>query len=288
MISLFMTILCSTLNHLLLKGFQKRRILILPAVVTNYLVCVGVGYLFLNPAARNAAVFQSHWFGFTVAQGVLLIGSFLLISRTTRINGVSIAALSTRLAVIVPTAAAFFLYGDAATILKLTGIALAAAALYLSCADNGASLGAVRGENWLLPAVLFTVFGLNMTLAKWVQHHYLDDMTYHAYLTLSFGFAFLTGVGVLAVAMIRGKSGFGGRDLLAGLLLGINNYGAIYFMLRAIGQEGWESSVVFPTISVSVVVSSFAAGYAIFHETISRTRLAALGVGILAILLINA
>ena len=282
-----MSIFCSTLNHLLFKVFQKWRILILPAVVTNYLVCVGVGYSFLNPVARGVSILHQEWFFYAVAQGMLLIGSFLLISRTTRINGVSIAALSTRLAVIVPTAAAFFLYGDAAPALKLAGIGLAAVALYLSSADSNASLPVARGENWLLPVTLFTVFGINMTLAKWVQHRYLDDITYHAYLTLSFCVAFLTGFGVLSVNTIRGKLKFGGKDVLAGLFLGINNYGSLYFLLKTIGQEGWESSVVFPTISVAVVVLSFAAGYAIFREEISRTRMVALGVGIVSILLIN-
>lgn len=287
MLFLIAAILCSTLTHLLFKVFQKQKIRVLPAVVTNYLVCVAVGYLFLNPAARGVAILHSGWIAFAVIQGFLLISSILLISKTTNINGVSVAALSTRLAVIVPTAAAFFLYGDAASAIKISGILLALAALYLSCTDKHATIPAVRRQSWTLPLSIFVLYGVSMTLVKWMQYRYLDDITYHTYLTLSFGFAFLTGFGVLSVNMIRGKLTFGGRDLLGGVVLGINNYSSFYFLFKTIAQKGWESSVVFPTINVAVVVLSFAAGYAIFRETISGTRMAALGVGIIAILLIN-
>ncbi len=77
------------------------------------------------------------------------------------------------------------------------------------------------------------------------------------------------------------------KDGVAGIILGINNYGALYFLIRTIGQKGWESSVVFPTLSVAVVMLSFAGGYAIFKESVTQRKMIALGMGIVGIVLIN-
>ncbi len=70
-------------------------------------------------------------------------------------------------------------------------------------------------------------------------------------------------------------------------MLGINNYGSVYFLIRTLGQEGWQSSVIFPTISVSVVILSFLGGFILFQEGASRRKRMATAIGLVAILCIK-
>ncbi len=282
---LSLSILCSTINHMIFKAFQRWDVTVLPAIVVNYLVCVVVGSLSMEGGMAGAGRGRDLLL-FAVFQGALLIGSFLLMSATTRKNGVGVAALAARLSVILPTVTAFFLYGDSAHPVKLTGIGIAVAALYLSSVEKGA--GGPRGEGLQpLPILLFLSFGLNLVLAKYVQVHHLDRMTYHGYLTGAFGFAFLSGLAVFLRRLAGRTTRCHGKDIAGGVLLGVNNYGSLYFMIRAIAQPGWESSVVFPTISASVVMLSFFGAFAVFGERASRRKLAAMGIGVVAIFLIN-
>ncbi len=288
MIFLCLSILCSTLNHLIFKAFQRLDVIVLPALVTNYLVCVLVGYLSMAAGDSGMEAQGMPLIALAGVQGGLLIGSFFLLSLTTRKNGVGVTALATRLAVVIPTTAAFFLYGDAANPLKLVGIAVALFALYLSSVEKRPAGPVSRGGLQILPLALFAAFGINLLLAKYVQAYHLLRVSYHEYLVAAFGFAFLAGLTVLGYRTVLRGDRFGVRDLAAGVLLGVNNYGSLYFLFRTLGRPGWESSVVFPTISASVVMMSFIGARLLFRETVSRRRVAALCAGVFAIVLINA
>ncbi len=103
----------------------------------------------------------------------------------------------------------------------------------------------------------------------------------------AFASAFLIGLSALTYGRIRGTIAIGRREIGAGMILGINNYGSIYFLIRSLGQEGWESSVIFPTISVAVVILSFLGGFILFGEGASRRKRIAMAIGVAAILCIN-
>lgn len=268
------------------KAFQRLDVAVLPAIVVNYLACIIIRYLSMERTSPGGQCLGPNLLVLSMLQGALLIGSFFLMSATTRKNGVGVAALAARLAVILPTITAFFLYGDSAHALKLAGIGIAVAALYLSSVEKDAS-EAVGAGLQPLPILLFFSFGMNLILAKYVQVHHLDRMTYHGYLMVAFGFAFLSGLGVLIYKLARRETPCRRKDWVAGILLGINNYGSLYFMIRTIAQPGWESSVVFPTISASVVMLSFLGAFVIFGERASRRKLTALAIGVAAIILIN-
>ncbi len=285
MLYLVLSIFCSTTNHLLFKAFGRYRINVLPAIVTNYLVCVLVGTLIMRPPVWDQVRLDAAWLPFAVVQGSLLIGSFFLMSVTTERNGVGIAALSARLSVIIPTAAAFFLYGDSAHPVKMAGIAIALVSLYLSVVERRGTVLSDQRVIHPFPVGLFLAFGVNLVLAKYVQAYHLEATAYAVYLTVSFLFAWLWGMA--ALVRTRARIGIRAKDLLAGGVLGVNNYGSLFFLLKTIGTPGWESSVVFPTISASVMAFSFLGGYLIFGEGITRRKLMALAIGVVAVVLIN-
>jgi drug/metabolite transporter (DMT)-like permease len=283
---LIFAIVFSTLNHLLFKAFARWRIDLLSAIVTNYAVCIVIGYSSSIESFYIGSMFVQAWYPFSVLQGGLLVVCFYLIGLTTEKQGVAVASIATRLSVAVPTVMAFLLYDDAVTTLKIIGILAALLALYLSGAEYTGTTRQGQAVK-MLPFTLFAAFGVHSTLIKFVQAQFLDNTFYHAYVMAAFLSAFLiSGLG-LAWKILKQHHTGRWKDLISGLVLGCTNYGSVYFLLRALGVPGWQSSQLFPTISIAVVSLSSLGAWAVFNERLHRRILGAIVIGIVSITLVN-
>jgi drug/metabolite transporter (DMT)-like permease len=138
----------------------------------------------------------------------------------------------------------------------------------------------------LLPIIVFFMFGCHFALLKFTQARYLDASTYHVYVTTSFFFAFMTSVAI-GLVRIRARVNVRHRDLIAGVFLGSINYAAIYFLVRVLSLEGWQSSQLFPIYSVGVVSVSSILAMILFKERLSRLKTFGLAVGLMAVALLN-
>ena len=283
MIFLVLAVVASTCNHLLFKAFARMRVDLLSAITANFGACVIIGY---SSSIGSTSVFSQNWYPFSIVQGSLFVGCLFLIGQTTAKQGLSVASLATRLSVAIPTVMAFLLYDDLATMAKIIGILAALLALYLSSGDSTESLVLIRIKS-MLPLALFAVFGLYATLLKFVQARYLNPGTYHTYVMASFLAAFLLSGATLTWRLFGKRQTCKVKDLLWGLVLGCTNYGSVYFLIRALGMPGWQSSQVFPTVSTAVVGLSSLAAWAFFQERFHHRMLPALAIGVGAIVLVN-
>lgn len=287
---LLLAISCSSFNHLLFKALARFRIDLLSVVTVNYVVCIVIGYNSLAETAFETSIFAQPWYPFSIVQGAIFMICLLLIGRTTEKHGVAVASVSARLSVVLPTVAAFFLYSEPVTALKLTGISAALLALYLSgVSPQKSSKGSSHRLRTIsmLPIVLFISFGTLSTLIKYVQESYLDSVSYHTYVMSSFAWAFIFSGLILGRQLRKNRKIFRWKELACGITLGCVNYGAIYFLVRALSVPGWQSSQLFPTISISVVVLSSFGAWVIFKERPHRQMIAAIAIGAIAIILIN-
>jgi drug/metabolite transporter (DMT)-like permease len=134
---------------------------------------------------------------------------------------------------------------------------------------------------------LFAAFSMHSTLVKFVQEQFLGSTSYHVYVMYAFLSAFLISGSVLAWKLLKKQQACRWRDLISGLALGCSNYGAIYFLKRALSVPGWQSSQLFPTVSISVLSLSSLGAWAFFKERLHRRMLGALAIGVGSIVLIN-
>jgi uncharacterized membrane protein len=79
---------------------------------------------------------------------------------------------------------------------------------------------------------------------------------------------------------------FHSRHVIAGIVLGIPNFGSIYFILKML-EQGWEGSVFFPINNVGVILLSTAVALIIFKEQLSRLNIIGIVLAILGIVLIS-
>jgi len=286
MIFLLLAIVCSAALPLLFRAFDDWRVNLFWAIPVNYFACIVVGGIFAPPQ-HASELLSRPWLVLAILQGFVLAVNFYLLAYTAQRAGVSVAVLASRLSVAIPAILAFVLYGDSLNAMKIVGLATALSSLYL-CTGTSQDFGVTHV--WLrraLPVLVFVMFGCHFTLLKFTQAHYLDSSSNHLYVTMSFLFAFVTSVTVGLVKIRATKIAIRVRDLIAGGTLGLINYGAIYFLVKVLSLEGWQSSQLFPVYSVGVVSVSSLLAMILFQERLSRLRTFGLVIGLVAIVLLN-
>ena len=282
MIYLLFAIIGSGLIPVLFRAFNDWRVNVSWAIPINYLVCVVVGVV-ISGQGLSVSFIEQAWFKLAVTQGIILAVNFFLLAYTAQRAGVAIAALASRLSVVIPAILAFGLYGDTLTFIKIIGLAAALIALFLCTvpARSGQKPGSLLIA--LLPLLVFITFGGYFTIIKYAQTYYLNDTNDHAYVMSGFLFAFLASLAIcLARGLLETRS-WTTRNLGAGLLLGAVNYLAVYALVKMLALEGWQNSQLYPVYSVGVVVVSSILAKCFFHEQLGRRKQAGLLLGLVAV-----
>lgn len=295
MIFLLLSILCSTVIILIFKVLANYKVHGFHAIIINYWVCVVTGLLSGAVAPSTLLTFfEKPWLPISLLLGLLFIGGFYAINLTVKHNGITVASIVSKNAMVISVTAAFFLYGDVVNLPKIIGIVAAIAAIILTSARSKGSLLAqqLTTNTWIYPLLAFLVSGTIETLLKYTQEYHLAPGEQPVFLIFLFGTAAAIGTIIYMAQFIsaRGKTDWSIRVLrnnwLGGLLLGIPNYGSIYFLIKTLEQPNWESSVVYPVNNIGVVLFSSGFAYLFFAEKFNRIKLVGIGLAIIAIGLI--
>lgn len=287
MTNLLLAILCSTTNILLFRFFDKYDIPAFQAIVFNYSVCVFMGLLTLE-TSMDVSVFGESWLWIAIVLGFLFVSTFYLIALVTQRNGVAIAAVATKLALVIPVVSAFFLYDERATIYKILGIVLAVIAVFFVSSKEGEQ-GKINYKYLLLPLFLWLIEGGISTTMGWVEENLVKEGQNALFLVFLFGVAGCTGLLVLLGNYIRNpkENKVSGKGLLGGLLLGIPNYGSVYFLLNALGDASLEKTTVFTLVNIGVVVLATFIAWLLFKERLSKINLLGIGLAVCSIFLMS-
>ena len=322
MVFLLLSMLCSTTIMLTFKAFTTYKIDNFQAIVINYLTCFTIGCLTVESDILAGQFWQQGWFPFAVVLGFVFIASFQLIALTTQKSGVTVATIATKTTMVIPVTVAFFMYGDIVTFSKIAGILLAIAAIFLTAIkdkeefvmemeqltgsdnlqnptnDNQSSLKAGDQKGFLddltnhslafllLPLMVFLVGGFNETVINYVQVHYLEEKSANAFTMFIFTTAGVLGIFTLVFQYFLHQKKFAPRNFLAGICLGIPNYGSIYFLIMTLHSSGLESSEVFPLNNIGIVLLASFSAFWLYNERLSKMNILGVVCAVLAIVLI--
>jgi drug/metabolite transporter (DMT)-like permease len=284
---LVLAILGSGVIPVVFRAFEGWRINVFWAIPVNYVTCVLIGNFLTGKSLSISDVASQSWIFFAALQGVILAVNFYLLAHTAQRVGVAIASLASRLSVAIPSILAFRLYGDSLTVVKISGLLAALLALYLCTASDQRTRTPNPGLLQFSPIMLFLTFGVYFTILKYLQTYYLSESSYHSYVMSGFVFAFLSSVVIGIAKGVFASADFRLRHSMAGIILGVINYIAIYALLKVLALEGWESSQLFPIYSVGVVAVSSLLALLFFRERLSRQKTIGLAVGLVAVALLN-
>jgi drug/metabolite transporter (DMT)-like permease len=280
---LILSILQSTAIFVVLKLFSRYRIDNWQAITTNYVVAALFGFVIYRGDISPAAILAHDWFEFSLALGLTFIATFFIFALSSQKVGVALTSVASKMSVVIPVLAGLVLLDESLNILAGLGVIVALMAFYLTL-GRGKSRSFPK-KYLILPLVLFLGNGINDTLMKYSEFHFVVDTNdLILFLAMIFFTALVLGLIISAVRYSSNRNPLLLRNIIAGIILGLINFGSTFYILKAMGL--YESSVVFPIINAGIVSLSALTGYFFFREKLKLTNWIGIGLALIAILII--
>lgn len=153
---------------------------------------------------------------------------------------------------------------------------LACAAIWLIRTDSAGE--AVTSRSGLL--LLLLCSGLTDSLAKVFEA--VGSRALDGWFLL---ITFLVALAACLVLLVWKKEHLGWREVLYGCLVGIPNYGSVFFLLRALTRL--PAVLVYPTYSAGTILAISLIGVAAFRERPGRRQWCGLAIILAALVLLN-
>jgi len=280
MLFILLAVCCSVLVSVLLKLARRHGVDVGQAIAWNYVATSALTAWVFHPSLDALARPGAPWLGF-VGLGLLLPVIFLALAASVRHAGIVRSDAAQRLSLLVSLLAAFLLFGEAVNAVKLAGIGLGLVAL--ACMVWRSRTDAAEGSaGWLWPLTVFVGFAAIDILFKEVAR---AGTPFAASLQAMFALALLVAFAIQLGRRATGRTRFTVRDALAGLLLGLANFGNIVFYVRAHQALAERPSLVFAAMNLGVVALGALVGTLVFREKLSRLNLAGVALAVAAIAL---
>jgi drug/metabolite transporter (DMT)-like permease len=279
MIYVLLSVACSVLVSVLLKLARRFEVDVGQAIAWNYVATAALTALLLQPSLATLRAPGAPWLALA-ALGILLPTIFLALAASVRHAGIVRSDAAQRLSLLLSLLAAFALFGERLTAFKALGIALGLLALLGMVWRSGHGTATRGTAGWLYPLLVFAGFGLIDILFKRVAQ---AGVPLGASLQAMFALALLVAFALQLWRRARGQTRFTARNALAGLLLGLANFGNILFYLRGHRALPQHPALVFASMNLGVVALGAVVGLLLFRERLSRFNLAGVALALLAI-----
>jgi drug/metabolite transporter (DMT)-like permease len=201
---------------------------------------------------------------------------------TAQKNGLSVASVASKMSVVIPIIFGVYVLNESLGLQKIIGILLALVAVYLTSIKPNSDVKLT--QSLYLPILLFLGSGIIDTSVN----YFAPKDKIPLFSATIFGIAFLIGLTVLFYNSRKLKSKFKLKSIPLGVTLGLVNYASIFFLLKALRVDGFESSTLFTINNVAIVALSTLVGLMMFKETISNKNWLGIGFAIISILIFTA
>lgn len=284
MMDLALSILSSTLIFVVFKLFDVYKIQTLYAIIVNYVVACIVGlFIYEGPMKMGDAV-ESSWFLGPIFLGVLFITIFNLMAKTAQVAGVSVASVATKMSLVVPVLFGVLFYQEHLSILQITGVILALAAVYLASLKEKHIT--INRKDLVLPTLVFLGSGIIDTSIKYFEENHLTSEEIPLFSSMIFGCAALTGFIFIGFKAFKTPLRINLKNVLGGIALGIPNYFSIFFLIRALRSDILESAALFTLNNVAIVMFSTLLGILMFKERLSLKNWSGVALAVVSIILV--
>jgi drug/metabolite transporter (DMT)-like permease len=176
--------------------------------------------------------------------------------------------------------AAFLIFNEAYSLIKITGIVIAFIAIIFSIpwqkqTENSHSY-------WIYPLIVFIGMGIIDILFKQIAR--IENIPFTSSLLVVFTLAFIISVLYLLYQMLKNGLKLTIINFICGWILGIANFGNIVFYLKAHQTLSNQPSLVFSAMNIGVILLGSAVGIILFREKLSRLNYAGIILALISIL----
>lgn len=243
----------------------------------NYMMCLllAVGYTGMDKVFETGEGFGTA-IGLGVVNGILFLASFVLLQINVRRNGVVLSATFMKLGVLVPTLLSVIAFREKPEVQQVIGFLVALLAIVLINFEKG------QGEAGFKIGLILLLLGGGSgdAMAK-----IYDEVGAAQFEEQFLCFTFASALVLCVILAIKKQQKFTKTDILFGLLVGIPNYFSARFLLKAVGEV--PAVVAYPTYSVATIVVISLVGMLCFKEKITKRQQVAIGIILVALVLLN-
>lgn len=285
---LILSVITNAGIYLIFKLLEQRGIVLFTAIVFNYITAFLLGLLVIeDPAqAADAAFRWPSWMIGGLSLGVVFIGVFYLMGITAQKVGVSVATIASKMSLALGVLLIVSLDPTEtlgwveifAIILALAGVVL------VSIKENG------PGIHWrmlIFPVAILLGSTIIDFGVAWFSAFPETSSEEALFSCLSFGTAGCTGMLIIGGKLvIDRKYHFRSKDIIAGMMLGIVNYGSIFFLVKTYNSGLWSRSILLPVNNLLVVAVGAFAAILLFREKFNSRNWLGLGLCMIALVLL--
>ena len=279
---LILSICFSTLISLIFRSFAKYNVSKLQAILVNYLVCFIIGFSLSNQRDLSNYI-TTDWFLYCLFLGFLFVAIFFSMASTVEKIGISVNAVSSKMAVVVPIMFAYFFANEEISTLFFFGIIISLLSIYFISVKKHLD---IPKKYYLFPVIVFLGSGVIDTALKALQTAYVEKVSLNTISYSIFLGAFIAGILVFLVKSKGSLSLLNKTSLKAGVILGIPNYFSILFLLEAINAFSLKSAFVFGINNVGIVLLSTILSVVFFKEHLSIKNKIGVGLAVFSIIII--
>lgn len=222
------------------------------------------------------------WFPYAVLLGTLFIIMFYLIGNSSQKAGITVTTLANKLSLVFPVLFSILYFHETISVLKFVGMAMAVTAVILTVYKKD-----IKKTNLLyilLPVSLFFGSGITDSVLKFAQGEKITESESAIFSFFVFLVAFVIATGISLVNnKSKGKKFNHAPTLFFGTILGLVNFGSLYFMINALNNSKLKSSLVFALVNISIVMLSAVIGKIIFKEKLSRINISGIFLAMVSI-----
>lgn len=280
MIYIVIAVICSVIVSINFKLFKRYDTNAYQAIVFNYPTAAFLCYFGFKPDLSASPTLQE-WVLFAVI-AALLLSIFYFIGKSIATSGIVLTAIAQRLSLVIPVLSAFLIFSETTTNLKLLGLVIGIIALYASKPNGKTNLK--ESANWY-PIIVFLGTGVLDVLFNFLTK--LQYISFAASLVYIFIIASIFGFASLYYQYLKGELKFQVKAALAGVVLGIFNFGSIYFYIKALKLESQRPSVVFSSLDIGVIFLGSLVGIILFKEKLTKLNIIGFVLALIAIVILN-
>jgi len=281
---LALSILFTSVLFIIFKTYKKYEIDTFQAIVVNYFVAFSLGYFISDKELNVLQIPNQSWFIGALILGFLFIAIFNVLALTAQKSGVGVAAVASKMSVVIPILFAVLVYQEELGVLKLIGIILALAAVVLVSIKRKIEFEKI---SYILPLLLFLGSGMIDTTLKYIERTFVTHSDTKLFTASIFLIAGIMGIITLLIKSKGSIHRLKFKNFVAGIVLGIPNYFSIYFLIKALQTPTLESSTIFTLNNVSVVMLTTLLGLLIFKEKLIKRNWLGIFLALLSIILVT-
>jgi drug/metabolite transporter (DMT)-like permease len=258
----------------------------LHAITANYAVATVLGLILLPDKSQLLEQGLDSWVWAGLAVGCLFTGVFFVMAKTSQHIGVGTAGVASKLSLVFSAAMLAILNPEHPLgIGHYLTLGLAMAGVYLSSMNRAEEK--IPSSLLILPLLVFTGSGLIDVVLVYHSNYVLESGFQRGlFICLPFLSAFACGATISMLKARKGREQVKRISILLGLLLGLANFGSVFFLLRIFDSGYLSKTAVIPANNLGIILAGTAMGVMFFKESLTRQRIVGLALSLAAMVLL--